>query len=53
MTSNLDQALAHVLQFKKKQAELWKIVIWADTKNSGRSGSIGSSFGMWVARIIF
>jgi len=25
----------------------------ADTKTSSRSGGIGSSFGMWVARTIF
>jgi len=50
---NLYQALAHLLQFKKNQAELCKIIIWADTKNSSRSGSIGTSFGIWVARIIF
>jgi len=39
--------------FKKNQAELCKIIIWADTKNSSRCGSIGSSFGMWVARTMF
>jgi uncharacterized membrane protein len=49
----LDQALAHVLQFLNNQAELCKIIIWAETKHSSRCGSIGSSFGMWVARTIF
>jgi hypothetical protein len=49
----LDQALAHVVQFLENQAELCKIIIWADTKNSSRSGSIGSSFGMWEAGTIF
>jgi hypothetical protein len=48
----LDQAFTRVLQFKKNHAELCKHYL-ADTKNSSRSGSIGSSFGMWVARTIF
>jgi hypothetical protein len=26
---------------------------WANTKTSSRSGDIGSSFGMWVARTVF
>jgi hypothetical protein len=49
---NLDQAFTCVLQFLKNHAELCKHYL-ADTKNSSRSSSIGSSFGMWVARTIF
>jgi hypothetical protein len=38
--------------FKKIRKSFAK-KIWANTKTSSRSGGIGSSYGMWVARTIF
>jgi hypothetical protein len=37
----------------KKSGRALQKQIWADTKTSSRSGGIGSSFGIWVARTIF